>query len=245
VMLLSDLGDESLQEFMQTADDGERERVYAQALHQLDHLQRSAAGWPERAAECFHVAFDDAKLRWELDYFVTHFVVGLRARPLADDERNELDAAFAHLCGEIAAWPQVLCHRDFHSRNLLLHRGAPAWIDFQDARMGPATYDLASLLRDAYVTLPEDFIAERAEEFRQLALSGVDRATFARRFDWTCLQRNLKALGTFGYMTTVRGKDVYLRYVAPTLAHVRRNLERHAEFAGLRRALARHIEELG
>jgi hypothetical protein len=244
VMLLSDLGDLSLQEFMRGADDTERERVYAQALHQVDHLQRSAAGWPERAAECFQVAFDVAKLRWELDYFVAHFVTGLRARALTDDERNELDAAFALLCREMASWPRVLCHRDFHSRNLLLHGGAPAWIDFQDARMGPATYDLASLLRDAYVTLPEDFIAERAEEFRTLALSGVARATFARRFDWTCVQRNLKALGTFGCMTAVRGKDVYLRYVAPTLRHVRRNLGRHAEFDGLRRVLARHIEEL-
>ncbi len=230
---------------MRTADDAERERIYAQTLHQLDHLQRTAAGWPERRAECFSLAFDVPKLRFELDHFVAHFLCGLRGRRLSDDDRNALDAAFAALCAEIASWPRVLCHRDFHARNLFLHRGAPAWIDFQDARLGPATYDLASLLRDAYVTLPEDFIEARAEEFRRLALPALDRAAFARCFDWTCVQRNLKALGTFGFMTTVRGKDVYLQYVAPTLQHLARCLRRHAEWDSLRRVLSGHVEELG
>ncbi len=244
VMLLSDLGDLSLQEFMRTADERERERVYAQALGQLDHLQRAAAGWSDRRAECFERAFDVPKLRFELDFFVTHFLRGLHRARLSEDDRGTLDAACEALCAEIASWPRVLCHRDFHARNLLLHGGTLAWIDFQDARLGPATYDLASLLRDAYVSLPEEFIAERAEEFRRLRARDLDRETFARRFDWTCVQRNLKALGTFGYMTCERGKDVYLQYVEPTLRHVRRNLERHAEFSGLRRVLARHIEEL-
>jgi aminoglycoside/choline kinase family phosphotransferase len=245
VMLLSDLGDLSLQELMRSADDAERERVYARALEQAALLQRAAVRWPEREAECFRLAFDVSKLRFELDFFVTHFLCGLRAARLHDAEREVLSRGVDLLCAEIASWPRVLCHRDFHARNLLLHGGDLAWIDFQDARQGPATYDLCSLLRDAYVTLPEDFIAEQAERFRRAALPEVDAATFARRFDWTCLQRNLKALGTFGYMAGVRGKDVYLQYVAPTLRHVARTLPRHAEWAGLRRVLAGHIEELG
>jgi hypothetical protein len=246
VMLLSDLGDCSLQEHMRTADAEARARVYTRALEQLGRLQRAAAAWPERGADCFRLAFDVPKLRFELDFFVAHFLCGLRGRQLDDGQRNLVELAFEELCTEIASWPRVLCHRDFHARNLLLQPGGePAWIDFQDARQGPATYDLASLLRDAYVTLPEEFIEEQAEAFRAALLPELDRATFARRFDWTCLQRNLKALGTFGYMTSVRGKDVYLQYVEPTLAHVRRTLGRHAEWAGLRRLLAGHIEELG
>lgn len=245
VMLLSDLGDLSLQEFMRTADGAERERVYTRAIEQVGRMQRAATAWPERDAECFRLAFDVPKLRFELDFFVTHFLCGLRARPLLDTEREALSRGFDELCAAIASWPRVLCHRDFHARNLLLHGGDLAWIDFQDARQGPATYDLASLLRDAYVTLPDDFIAEQAERFRRAALPEVDAATFARRFDWTCLQRNLKALGTFGYMAGVRGKDVYLQYVAPTLRHVARTLPRHPEWAGLRRVLAGHVEELG
>ena len=83
------------------------------------------------------------------------------------------------------------------------HGGQLVWIDFQDARMGPATYDLASLLRDSYVDLPEEFVAERVEEFRQRAVPGESRDTFQRRFELMSIQRNLKALGTFGYMSTV------------------------------------------
>ena len=85
---------------------------------------------------------------------------------------------------------------------------------------------------------------DRDQEFRQKAVPGESRDTFLRRFDLMCVQRNLKALGTFGYMATVRGNNVYLPYIPRTLAHVRRNLARHPELAGLRRALGRHIEEL-
>jgi aminoglycoside/choline kinase family phosphotransferase len=145
----------------------------------------------------------------------------------------------------MAAWPRVLCHRDFHSRNLMVHAGRLHWIDFQDARLGPATYDLASLLRDSYVDIEEEFVAERAEEFRQRALPGEAKDVFARRFELTSVQRNLKALGTFGYMATVRQNPVYLQYVPRTLANARRNLLRHSELRGLHRVLARHVPELG
>jgi aminoglycoside/choline kinase family phosphotransferase len=125
------------------------------------------------------------------------------------------------------------------------HAGALYWIDFQDARLGPAVYDLASLLRDSYVQLPEELVAELAEEFRQKAAPGDERATFLRRFELMSIQRNLKALGTFGYMASVRNNVVYLPYVAGTLASVRRNLARYPELDELRRVLAVHIEELG
>jgi aminoglycoside/choline kinase family phosphotransferase len=118
------------------------------------------------------------------------------------------------------------------------------WIDFQDARMGPASYDLASLLRDSYVDLDEEFVAARAEEFRQKVLPGEARDVFAWRLELTSVQRNLKALGTFGYMATVRGSTVYMPYIPRTLAHARRNLRRHPELAALGRVLARHVEEL-
>ena len=98
--------------------------------------------------------------------------------------------------------------------------------------MGPATYDLASLLRDSYVDLDEEFVAERAEEFRQRAVPGESRDTFRRRFELMSIQRNLKALGTFGYMATVRGSRVYLPYIPRTLANVRRNLARYPELSG-------------
>jgi aminoglycoside/choline kinase family phosphotransferase len=118
------------------------------------------------------------------------------------------------------------------------------WIDFQDARMGPATYDLASLLRDSYVDLPEELVDELAEEFRQRAVPGESRDTFHRRLELMSIQRNLKALGTFGYQAAIRSNSVYLPYIPRTLENARRNLARYPELSGLRRALGRHIEEL-
>jgi aminoglycoside/choline kinase family phosphotransferase len=88
-------------------------------------------------------------------------------------------------------------------------------------------------------------VHERVEEFRQRAAPDEAREQFGRRFDLTSVQRNLKALGTFGYMTTVRRSEVYFPYIPRTLAHARRNLARHPELDGLRRVLAKHVEELG
>ena len=122
----------------------------------------------------------------------------------------------------LAAEPRVLCHRDYHSRNLMLHDERLYIIDFQDARMGPDTYDLVSLLRDSYVDLPEQTVDELIAYF--LALKGqtgrADEA-FRRRFDLMALQRNLKALGTFGYQTTARRNPVYIQYIPRTLRYVR------------------------
>jgi aminoglycoside/choline kinase family phosphotransferase len=243
IMVLEDLGDRTLQEVLRETSAAGRDALYREALHQLAVLQRESTRGAQRAP-CFQIAFDIEKLSWELHYFLKHFVEGLRGADLTAEDRSTLSESIHGLAGEIASWPRVLCHRDFHSRNLMRQAERLVWIDFQDARMGPATYDLASLLRDSYVDLPEDAVAILAEEFRQKAAPGESREIFDRRFELMSLQRNLKALGTFGYMATVRGNDVYLPYIPRTLGHARRNLDRHPELAGLRRALARHIEEL-
>ena len=102
----------------------------------------------------------------------------------------------------------MLCHRDYHSRNLMLHERRLYIIDFQDARMGPDTYDLASLLRDSYVDHTEARVDELIRGY--LKLGGPSQATpeafaeYRRRFDLMSVQRNLKALGTFGHQTTSR-----------------------------------------
>jgi aminoglycoside/choline kinase family phosphotransferase len=243
IVVLEDLGDVTLQEALKDASPAERQGLYQDALDDLSRLQRKSVEGTHRLP-CFQVAFDIEKLSWELHYFQKYFLEGLRGRDLGVEDRSILSEGFHALSEEIASWPRVLCHRDFHSRNLMRHRGRLHWIDFQDARMGPVTYDLASLLRDSYVDLPEAFVGERLEEFRQKAAPGEARLAFERRFELTSVQRNLKALGTFGFMATVRNNEVYLPYVPRTLAHARRNLARHPELAGLRRVLGRHLEEL-
>jgi aminoglycoside/choline kinase family phosphotransferase len=240
VLLLEDLGDRTLQETLMGG--GDAASLYRVVLSQLETLQRRAELGP-RTASCFAVAFDTEKLSWELHYFLKHFVEGFRGLSLSVSDRTILAESFHTLASEIASFPRVLCHRDFHSRNLMLHGGRVYWIDFQDARLGPATYDLVSLLKDAYVALPEALSQELFERFRSEACPGEERAAFRYRFDTVALQRTLKALGTFGFMTRERGSEVYRPYIPGTLERVRTN-PRFADFQGLREVLGKHIEEL-
>jgi aminoglycoside/choline kinase family phosphotransferase len=125
----------------------------------------------------------------------------------------------------------------------MLSDGSLYIIDFQDARMGPDTYDLASLLRDSYVDIADRELDELVAYF--LALKGRgDADEFRRRFDLMALQRNLKALGTFGYQTMTRRNPVYIQYMPRTLRYARSNLEKYPRFARLRGLLAPHVEEL-
>jgi aminoglycoside/choline kinase family phosphotransferase len=168
---------------------------------------------------------------------------------LSPSARIALQVEWAVIARELAAEERVLCHRDYHSRNLMLHDGRLHIIDFQDARLGPDTYDLASLLRDSYVDIGDleldDLIAYfLALKHRDGAAGPADASEFRRRFDLMALQRNLKALGTFGYQTTTRGNPVYIQYIPRTLRYARRALEHYPRFARLQGLLAEHVEEL-
>ena len=188
------------------------------------------------------MAFDVEKLTWELEFFVKYFILGYRGVTLRDSERSALQEEWAAIVDELAAEPRVLCHRDYHSRNLMLSDASLYIIDFQDARMGPDTYDLASLLRDSYVDIADWELDDLIAHFLALKGDGHVQA-FRRRFDLMALQRNLKALGTFGYQTMTRGNPVYIQYMPRTLRYARSNLDRYPRFARLRELLGTHVEE--
>ena len=243
VLALDDLGDVTLQAHLGAATPAEHAALYRQSVALVATLQKRGAELASDDYLPYGIAFDVEKLTWEMDFFTKHFLEAYRGVLLADDARSALRAEFATLVGTLAAEPRVLCHRDYHSRNLMLHDGRLYIIDFQDARMGPDTYDLVSLLRDSYVDLPEQTVAELIAYF--LALKGVSgqEQEFRARFDLMALQRNLKALGTFGYQTTARRNPVYIQYIPRTLRYVRTNLEQLPAFANLRDMLAVHVEE--
>jgi aminoglycoside/choline kinase family phosphotransferase len=243
IVELEDLGDLTLQSALCDATDTERKDHYGEAVEGILRLQQEASRTASEA-ECFRLAFDPEKLGYELRFFVRHFLEGLRQVTLSAEDRSRCEEGIVWLGQEIACWPRVLCHRDFHSRNLMVHGGRLVWIDFEDARMGPDSYDLVSLLRDSYVDLPEALVEELLEDFRLRATSHLAPETFRRRFELMSVQRNLKALGTFGFMATVRCNRNYLSAVPRTLAHLRRNLARHPELLALHRVLATHVEEL-
>jgi aminoglycoside/choline kinase family phosphotransferase len=243
VIALEDLGDVTLQAHLGAAPTTEHAALYREAVALIEQLQRRGGELAADGYLPYRIAFDVEKLTWELDFFLRHFVEGYRGAALSAADRGVLAAEWRRIAEELAGERRVLCHRDYHSRNLMLHNGRLYIIDFQDARMGPDTYDLVSLLRDSYVDLTDRELDELVAYF--LAVSGGgDPVEFRRRFDVMALQRNLKALGTFGYQTIARGNPVYIQYIPRTLRYARTNLERYPRFTRLREVLAAHIEEL-
>ena len=180
-----------------------------------------------------------------MDFFIKHFLEAYRGVVIPADVREALRAEFAGIVEALASEPRVLCHRDYHSRNLMLHDNRLYIIDFQDARMGPDTYDLVSLLRDSYVDLPEETVADLIAYFLALkGQSGRGRGVpAALRSDGAAAQpqgaRHFR-------LPDHRPPQSGLHPVHPPHAALRpHNLEHLHEFARLRDLLATHVEEFG
>jgi aminoglycoside/choline kinase family phosphotransferase len=241
ILILEDLGDVTLQAHLGVTQPIEHDALYKQAVEFLERLQRRGRELASDDFIPFSIAFDRDKLMWELNFFVKHYLEAYRGESISSSVRSALEQEWLQITDELAGEPRVLCHRDYHSRNLMIRSGRLYIIDYQDARMGPDTYDLVSLLRDSYVDLSEDRVDELIREFLKLGPDAHSRpdavGEFRRRFDLMSVQRNLKALGTFGHQTTARHNPVYIQYIPRTLSYVRTNLERYPRFARLRELL--------
>ena len=245
IIAQEDLGDVTLQAHLGTASPAEHAAAYREAVTFIHTIQRRGRALEAPEYLPYGIRFDGEKLTWELQFFTKHFVEAYRGAALSGPTRDALAGEYATIAQELASEPPVLCHRDYHSRNLMVHDGRLFIIDFQDARMGPDTYDLVSLLRDSYVDFNEQQVEELIAFFlAKHAGSSASDDDFRRRFDLMALQRNLKALGTFGFQTTSRGNTVYIQYIPRTLSYVRANLARYSRFDRLRDLLAEHVDEL-
>jgi N-acetylmuramate 1-kinase len=243
IVVQEDLGDVTLQAHLGAAGVTEHAALYREAVGLIHQLQERGRTLESSEWVPYTLAFDVEKLTFELNFFAENFVGGYRGISLSASEKAALAEEWAAIAKELSSEPRVVCHRDYHSRNLMLHAGRLFMIDFQDARLGPDTYDLASLLRDSYVDITEREVEELIAYFA--AVSGiVDLVEFRRRFDLMAVQRNIKALGTFGFQASARGNPAYIQYMPRTLRSVRDNLEKHGRFNRLRGLLGAHIEEL-
>jgi hypothetical protein len=247
ILALQDLGDMTLQAHLGAATPSEHTALYRQAIGFIAAIQRRGRELTSDQYVPYGIAFDVEKLTWELDFFVKHFVVAYRGAAITAADRAAIADECAAIVHELAGEARVLCHRDYHSRNLMWRDGQLFIIDFQDARMGPDTYDLASLLRDSYVDITDEPLDDYIAYF--LALRGgtpsrEEALEFRRRFDLMALQRNLKALGTFGYQTATRRNPVYIQYIPRTLHYARTNLAKYPRFARLRELLGVYVPEL-
>ena len=149
VIVQEDLGDEQLCKVFETATDEEREALLERSINIIARIQAGTGKAFERNSIASRLAFDEAKLSWELNFFFEHYFGSFRKETLRHAQAAELKVELDEIAAELAAVPRVLCHRDYHSANLLVdQKGRIRIVDHQDARMGPASYDLVSLLTD-------------------------------------------------------------------------------------------------
>jgi N-acetylmuramate 1-kinase len=242
---LEDLGDITLEKALQGASRQQMAGWYRQALDVLLALQYPRGAASRASCVAFRMAFDVEKLMWELDFFLTHMIKRLCAQRLPPTDEAALRGQFWTIAAMLARQPRVLTHRDYHSRNLMLCQDQLRVIDFQDARLGPCHYDLASLLYDSYVVLPADLREELLTYYleQKAAKDGhaLTREAFAEVFDYMCLQRHLKALGTFAFQTSVKQTQRYLAAIPPTLGYIRSNLAKHPELCQLNDLLEAYL----
>ena len=228
LVLLEDLGDETLAAFLERAPD-RREAIYRDAVADLARAQRALGDLPEGSVIVGR-SFDEGLLRWELDHF-REWALDARGRALPPAERARFDVLAGRLAARIASWPRGFVHRDYQSRNLMVREGAGGaelvWIDFQDALLGPRVYDLVALLNDSYQTFDRGFIEARLDDFA--GASGLDeaaRAALGREFDVVTVQRKLKDAGRFVFIDRVKKNPAFLPYFEPSLEKVRASLAR-------------------
>ena len=224
IIVLEDLGDRQLFHVCENALPEERDDYKEQAINIIARIQTATEKARQSQSISSRLAFDEAKLSWELDFFVEHYFESLRGETLRRAEAAELTADLNDISAELAAAPRVLCHRDFHSGNLMIDsKNRLRVIDHQDARMGPASYDLVSFLLDRQPEPPSlaELRAYRLillEERRQLGLDALDPDDFAHEFRLMTIQRGLKAIGTFSYQSAICGRGAsYEHFINPTL----------------------------
>ncbi|MEK7236313.1 MAG: phosphotransferase [Nitrospirota bacterium] len=248
LLYLEDFGDLTLSDACREASAADLEARYTQAVDALVQMQSKATSPADPNCLAFHRSFDVPLLMWEFDHFLEYGIEARQGTPVKDEARREIRGGFEKIAELLAGQPRVFVHRDYHSRNLMVDGVRLGVIDFQDALMGPATYDLASLLRDAYIELDEALIdrlitryLDRMAAHRQ---ERTNREAFRRLFDFTSIQRNLKAAGRFVYIDRVKGNPKFLADIPRTLGYVRRNLQKYPELDTLRKHLAPYVPEL-
>ncbi|MCH8620026.1 phosphotransferase [Undibacterium sp. TS12] len=232
-MLVTDLGTNT---YGQILNSDNSHKLYMDAIDALVLLQVQSQ--PDVLPE-----YDRPFILRELNIFKEWYIDKHLAVTLSDTQTTTLDKVFEHLTASALAQPQVYMHRDYHSRNLMwMDKGNPGILDFQDAVYGPITYDLVSLLRDAYVQWDEEIVLDWAirywEKARRAGLPvAPDIDSFYRDFEWMGLQRHLKILGIFARLSHRDGKHHYLGDIPTVMEYVRKTSHRYKELVPLLRLL--------
>lgn len=239
-LLLPDLGTQTYLSALQ-ADPSRASTLYGDAIAALVDMQRhcDATSLPP---------YDRALLLREMELLPEWYIGRHHGHSLSDRQATVLRGAFETLIANNLAQPALFVHRDFHSRNLMVASPAagngrnPGILDFQDAVRGPITYDLVSLLKDAYIEWEEEQVLDWTIRYWKAAGAAglpvdADFGAFYRDFEWMGLQRHLKVLGIFARLYHRDGKDQYLADLPRVMRHTRKTCERYVAFTPLLRLL--------
>ena len=244
-MLLTDLGDQTMMSAIDVKNPQANHALYMQAVDAL-------IAWQLSSKAGVLPPYDEALLNRELSLFPDWYLAQHRQIDVQGKIRNTLDSTFKMLVTRNLASPSVFVHRDFMPRNLMMPTGSDAALgvlDFQDAVYGPVTYDVASLMRDAFLTWEEDFVLDVTirywEKARKAGLLDFedwhqDFGVFYRAVEWMGLQRHLKVAGIFARLTLRDGKEKYLADAPRFIDYIRSTAARYIEL----RPLLRLIEEV-
>ncbi len=239
-LFLTDLGTQQYLDEMKT-DPASADRLYGDAMAALVVVQTADPDLSDDLPR-----YDEALLLREMELLPDWFLKKhLRIEP-SDAERRLLDESFAALSRSALSQPATFVHRDYHSRNLLLAERNPGILDFQDAVWGPVTYDLVSLLKDAYIAWPRARVEAWVADYRRrLLTAGFDvdasETEFLAWFDLMGMQRHIKVLGIFARLFYRDGKAQYLRDLPRVLHYVREVCRRYEETADLAQFLERRV----
>ena len=215
-----------------------KKSLYSNAIETLLYLQAKGENYHNN----FPFYTRDL-IRKEILLFVEWFLTIKLGYKLTESEKEQFEVCISILIDNALEQPQVLVHRDYHSRNLMvLSSGSPGVLDFQDAVIGPITYDLVSLLRDCYITLPSDLIELLFDKFYENLNENIrnnySKNRFKKFFDLMGIQRHLKAIGIFTRLNYRDGKQNYLKDIPRTLNYIYHVSENYKELNFLRELIA-------
>ena len=236
-LLLSDLGQQTMLQVMN------REQPQANLEHYLQAIDALIA-WQRASQPHVLPSYDDALLRRELALFPDWYIARHRGFPLDAELQRTLQSSFGLIVAQNLSCPSVYVHRDFMPRNLMVGEAGLGVLDFQDAVHGPITYDIASLMRDAFLSWEEDFVLDVTVRYWEKARAaglpvGTDFGEFYRGVEWMGLQRHLKVAGIFARLTLRDGKPQYLADTPRFITYIRATASRYRELKPLLRLLER------
>ena len=250
IIMLEDLGDTALWDRVQGLSPSEVLAWYQKAIDELLVLQIRGTEQRDEACIAFQQRFDFRLYMWEFEHFLEY---GLIKRPdshVGNSTFAQLRTVFTTIAERLDRQPACLNHRDYHSWNLMIHDDAVAVIDFQDALLAPAQYDLASLLNDRITdsvirpdlesSLLRYYLERRAEDEKRT----IDGDEFQEIYLLSAIQRDLKVVGRFFYLDIVKGKPGYKKFIPATVRRLQRNLARSPQTETIVPLLAEHFEEM-